>query len=138
MHFILLKMSISSPLNEKLEQQKLLYCNQRFSRFWTHFDDRPKILTYRQISPNIFHLRLSCFFSDRVFFHGHWRHTGQQGKGWGHLFYSTTSTHSQISRDLFPTLHVRWLSHIFKRTGLLLDEIYHLVKLPFDWLMMWH
>ena len=23
------------------------------SRFGTHFDDRPKILTYRQISPNI-------------------------------------------------------------------------------------
>ena len=47
------------PWNEKLAPQKLLYCNQSFSRFETHFDDRPKILTYRQIPPNIFYLRLS-------------------------------------------------------------------------------
>ena len=25
---------------------------------WTHFDDRPKILTYRQILPDIFYLGL--------------------------------------------------------------------------------
>ena len=44
--------------NEKLAPQKLLYCKQRFSQFETHFDDRPKILTYLQIPPNIFYLRL--------------------------------------------------------------------------------
>ena len=96
----------------------LLYCNQSFSRFWTHFDDKPKILTYRQIPPNIFYLRLSYFFSIRVFFHGHWRLTGQQGKGEDHLlFYSTTSTRSRTFRHLFATLHLRWLSHIFNRTA---------------------
>ena len=54
------------------------------------------------------------FFSIRVFFHGHWRLTGQQGKGGDHfLFHSTTSTRSRTFRDLFAALHVGWLSHIF-------------------------
>ena len=42
------------------------------------------------------------FFSIRVFFHGHWRLTGQQGKGGDHvLFHSTTSTRSRTFRLLF-------------------------------------
>ena len=74
------------------------------------------MLTYRQIPPNIFYLRLSYFFPIRVFFLGHWRLTGQQGKGEDHLlFYSTTSTRSRTFRHLFATLHLRWLSHIFNR-----------------------
>ena len=40
--------------DEKLTPQQLLYCNQSCSRFVTHFDDKPEILTYCQISPNIF------------------------------------------------------------------------------------
>ena len=57
------------------------------------------------------------FFSIRFFFHGHWRLTGEQGKGGDHLlFHFTTSTHSRTFRHLFATLHVRWLSHIFNRT----------------------
>ena len=60
----------------------------------------------------------SSFFSIKIFFHGHWRITGQQGKGGNHLlFHSVTSTRSQKSRYLFATLHVRWLSHIFNRTA---------------------
>ena len=56
------------------------------------------------------------FYSIRVFFHGHWRLTGQQGKGEDLLlFHSTTSTRSQTFRHLFATLHVRWLSRIFNR-----------------------
>ena len=47
------------PWNEKIAPQKLLYCKQSFSRFGTHFDDRPKILIYRQIPRNI---RILCFF----------------------------------------------------------------------------
>ena len=65
--------------------------------------------------------RLHCiffFFSIRIFFHGHWRLTGQQGKGGDHLlFHSTTSTRSRTFRHLFATLHVRWLSHIFNRNA---------------------
>ena len=81
------------------------------------------------------------FFSVRVFFHRHWRFTGQQGKGGGHLlFHSTTSTCSRTLRHLLATLHVRWLSRIFIAmlvfTRLLVDEIYHLIELPFDWLMI--
>ena len=57
-------------------------------------------------------------FSVRVFFHGHWQLTGQQGKGRDHLlFQSTTSTRSRTFRHLFATLHVRWLSHIFNRNA---------------------
>ena len=52
-----------------------------------------------------------------------------------------TFTRSRNLRLLFATFHVRWLSHIFNRplafTRLLLDEIYHLLELPFDWLMIW-
>ena len=58
------------------------------------------------------------FFSIKVFFHGHWQLTEQQGKGGYHLFFHwTTSTRSQTFRHLFTTLHVRWLSHIFNRTA---------------------
>ena len=61
---------------------------------------------------------LWVFFSIRVFFHEHWRLTGQWGKGGDHLlFHFTTSTRSQTFRHLFATLHVRWLSHIFNRTA---------------------
>ena len=61
---------------------------------------------------------LIVFFSIRVFFHGYWRLTGQQGKGGDHiLFHSTTSTRSRTFRDLFATLHVRWLSRIFNRNA---------------------
>ena len=58
----------------------------------------------------------TIFFSVRVFFHRHWRFTGQQEKEEDHLlFHSTTSTCSRTLRHLFATLHVRWLSHIFNR-----------------------
>ena len=60
---------------------------------------------------------LPLFFSIRVFFHGHWRLTGQQGKGEDHLlFHSTTSTRSRTFRHLVATLHMSWLSYIFNRT----------------------
>ena len=66
---------------------------------------------------NAFQARVYLFFSIRVFFHGHWWLTGQQGKGGKHLlFHSTTSTHSQTFRRLFATFHVKWLEHIFNRT----------------------
>ena len=69
---------------------------------------------------NVYMLFLSLlFFSIRVFFHGHWRLTGQQGKGGNNdfLFHFTTSTRSRTFRRLFATLHVRWLSLIFNRTA---------------------
>ena len=58
------------------------------------------------------------FFSIRIFFHGHWRLPGQQGKGRDHLlFHSTTSTRPRTFRHLVATLHMRWISHIFNRTA---------------------
>ena len=63
-------------------------------------------------------------FSIRIFFHRHWRLTGQQEKGEDHLlFHSTTSTHSRTFRHLFATLHVRWLSHIFNRTACIYQAV---------------
>ena len=57
-----------------------------------------------------------AFFSIRFIFHGHWQFTGQQRKGGDLLlFHSTTSTHLRTFRNLFATLHVSWLSHIFNR-----------------------
>ena len=62
-------------------------------------------------------LHISFLISIRIFFHGHWRLRGQQGKWGDHLlFHSTTSTCSRTFRHLFSTLHVRWLSHIFNHT----------------------
>ena len=80
------------------------------------------------------------FFSIKIFFHGHWRLTGQQGKGGDHLlFHSTTSTRSRYS-DIYLQLCMWDDYHIFLIAPLvfirlLLDEIYHLIKLSFDWLM---
>ena len=62
-------------------------------------------------------LSSNFFFSIRIFLHGHWRLTGQLGKGGDYLlFHSTTSTRSRTFSHLFATLHVRWLSRIFNRT----------------------
>ena len=54
-------------------------------------------------------------FSIRVFSHGYWQLTGQQGEVGDHLlFHFSTSTRSRTFRYLFVTLHVR--SHIFNHT----------------------
>ena len=81
-------------------------------------------------------------FSIRVFFHRHWRFTGQQVKGGYHLlFHSTTSTRSQTLRNLFTTFICMWDDyHVFLIatlvfTRLLLDGIYHFNQLPFEWLI---
>ena len=85
-------------------------------------------------------IQLACFFfffSIRVFFHGHWRFTGQQAKGGGHLlFHSSTSTRSQTFRHLFATLHVRWLSHIFNRTACIYQTATQW-DLPPYWITIW-
>ena len=71
---------------------------------------------FTQYSLNLFYILFYFFFSIRVFFHGHWRLSGQQGKGGDRLLsHSTTSTRSRTFRYLFATLHVRWLPHIFNR-----------------------
>ena len=81
----------------------------------------------------------SIFFSIIVLFHGYWQLTEQQGKGEDHLLiHSTTPNRSQTLTHSFTTLHVGSLSHfliaLLVFTRLLLDEIYHLIELPF-WLI---
>ena len=49
LQFILLTMTINIPLKWKISTTTVT-----FSRLGTHFDGRPKRLTYREISPNIF------------------------------------------------------------------------------------
>ena len=77
------------------------------------------LITYRKwVNTMTAYLKRRAFFSIRVFFHGHWQLTGEQGKRGDHLlFHSTTSTRSRTFRHLFATLHVRWLSHIFNRNA---------------------
>ena len=77
------------------------------------------------------------FFSIRVFFHGHWQFTGQQGKGGDHLlFHSTTSTRSRhwdiyLELCMWDDYHV-FLIATLVFTRLLLDEFFHLIELPID------
>ena len=114
---------------------KLRYLKQ-FHHYTNLWPRKVSILLY-QIS----YLFFVFFFSIRVFFHEHWRLTGQQGKAGDHfLFHSTTSTRSRTFRHLFATLHVRWLSYIFNRSACIdcySMIFYPLIELPFDWLMMW-
>ena len=63
-------------------------------------------------------LLVFVFFSTRVFIHGHWWLTGQQGKKRDHvLFHSNTPTHSRTFRHLFGTLHLKWLSYVSNRNA---------------------
>ena len=60
----------------------------------------------------------SFFFSIRIFFHGHWRLTGQQGKGGNHLCSTLTLPLVHEHSDIyFATLHVRWLLRISNCTA---------------------
>ena len=84
-------------------------------------------------------------FSIRVFFHRHWQFTGQQGKGGDdtlyHLEYTLPLPPAHEPWDLYLQLcmwndyHV-FLVATFELTRLLLDEIDHIIKLPF-WLIDW-
>ena len=58
------------------------------------------------------------FFSIRIFFHGHWRLTGEQGKGGDHLCSTLTLPLVHEHSDIyFATLHMRWLSRISNCTA---------------------
>ena len=78
---------------------------------------------------------------DQGFFHKYWLFRGQQGKG-GNFFNSTlplpnAQKHSDIYLQLciWDDYHV-FLIKPFVFTRLLLDEVYHLIELPFHWLMI--
>ena len=60
------------------------------------------------------------------------------------LSHSATFIRSRTFRHLFTTLHVRWLSRIFNRNACACQAAtrwdlplsnYHLIELPFDWLL---
>ena len=77
------------------------------------------------------------FFSIKVFFHRHWRLTGQQGRE-GTIFYSTlplppAHEHWDIYLQLcmWDDYHVLLIATLVFTT-LLLDGIYHLIELPFE------
>ena len=60
-YYLLLLLAFYSPknneshhCNEKLAPQQAFYYNWSISRFGIHFDNRPKILTCRQLSLNFF------------------------------------------------------------------------------------
>ena len=73
----------------------------------------------------------------KVFFHGLWQLTGQQGKGGDHsLFHSTTSIRSRTFSHLFATLHERWLSHVFNRDACIYQTATRW-DLPPYWITIW-
>ena len=82
------------------------------------------------------------FFLSGFFFHRHWQFTGQQGKEEDHLlFHSTTFPHSQTFRHIFQLCmsdnYHTFMIALLAFTRLLLDKIYHFIKLPLDCLTIW-
>ena len=86
------------------------------------------------------------FFYIRVFFHGHLQFIGQQGKREHHLlfhfstlplFHSSTLTFRHLFCNFARQMILLFPIAALVFTRLLLDEIYHLTELLFDWLMMW-
>ena len=59
LHFIFLKMTISIPIKLEISTATFTFLEPSFSWFGTHFDNRPKLLIYRQVPPNIFFLLLN-------------------------------------------------------------------------------
>ena len=102
---------------------------------------------YQKIFPlgkmHYFLKALTFFFLSGFSFYRHWPLTGQQGKG-GTIFYSTLplpTTHEHSDIDLQLCISDEY--HIFLImplvfTRLLVDKIYQLIKLSFNWLMMWN
>ena len=66
-----------------------------------------------------------------------------KGRAGNHLLFqsTSTSTRSRTLKHLFATLHLRWLLRIFNRNACVyqtvLDGIYHIIELPFEWLIDW-
>ena len=77
------------------------------------------------------------FCSIRFFFHGHWRLTVQQGKGGDHVYSTLPLPPAHKHSDIYLQLCMWDDYHLFLITLLVftrlpLNEIYHLIKLPFD------
>ena len=80
-------------------------------------------LYWNRISSWVFSCNFAAYFQNTFFFYQGYlsrilttHRTAREGRG-PFLFHSTTSTRSRTSRDLFATLHMRWLSHAFNRTA---------------------
>ena len=88
------------------------------------------------------------FFSIRVFFHGHWQLAHRTaGEGQGPSFIPLYHFHLWLITNIqtfICNFTCMWDGYyIFLIASLylpdyLLDEIYHLIKFLFDWLMMWY
>ena len=114
----------------------LLIRHQR--QIYTHLES--DLFTSTLVFGNVVYL-IGIFFSIRVFLHAHWRLTEQQRKG-GAIFYFTlplppvyehSDNHLQLC--IWDDYYIIWIAPlVFNR--LLLDEISHLIELPFDWLML--
>ena len=88
-----------------------------------------------------FFLSVFFFFFFFFFFFRHWWFTGQQGKRRGHFYFSLSHSTVHGHSDLYLQLCMWDNCHIFSvalllSTKLLLNEIYHLIDSPFDWLVM--
>ena len=76
------------PRNDNMHPSKMrIYYYRSFSRFMAHFDDRPKILSYREISPNV-------FFACKLSYENNSQLSSQSNR-------SATATHSDTLRVLY-------------------------------------
>ena len=85
---------------------------------------------------------MKFFFLLMVFFHRHWRIKGQKGKGGDHLSFTLPLPPAHEHWEIYLQLCMWDGYHIslivtLAFTRLLLDEIYHLIQLLFDWLIDW-
>ena len=79
----------------------------------------------------------SCnFFSIRVFFHEHWRLTGQQGKGGGPSFIPLYHFRPLKNIQTIATLHMRWLPRIFNSTTCIYQTATRWDLQPY-WICIW-
>ena len=83
---------------------------------------------------------LIWFFFYQGFLYGHWRFTGQQGKRGDHLLFHSPLPPAHEHWEIYLQLYMWDDYHVFLITTLvftrlLLDEIYHLIELPFEWLI---
>ena len=105
---------------------------ERLSRKTTFWKNAVFIVDFEHIL--LFFLVFLFFFSIRVFFTDTDDSQDIRGPSFIPLYHFHPLTNIQTFRHLCATLHVRWLSHVFNCTAsrLLLDDIYHLIELPFD------
>ena len=100
-NWILVQNQLKTTISSKWEiaPQQLLYCNQIFSWFGTHFDGRPKVLTDGQIPSNTSQAQSNWFIFKKTSAYKR-RFSRSVYPRCEHSVSSTTPTHGNVERVL--------------------------------------